>query len=158
MNQNLKKPLIILAGIILFIFVIFLYRNVIAVPYRTQCGIYTEKSISIDRVAIQALIADDYCKKTLGLSGKNDLDAYEGMLFLFNTSGTYPFWMKDMKFPLDIIWISSDFSVVGIEKSLSPDTYPEIFGKNYTAQYVLELPAGFADANDIKVGDRVSFL
>ena len=72
--------------------------------------------------------------------------------------------MKDMNFPLDMVWVSADFHIVGIEKNVSSDTYntvnpslSETFGQNYIAQYVIELPAGYSDKNNIKVGNKISF-
>ena len=55
-----------------------------------------------------------------GLSIKNTLNESEGMLFPFDTPGEYSFWMKDMKFPIDIIWIDSNYKIVYIEKNLQP--------------------------------------
>ena len=63
--------------------------------------------------------------------------------------------MKDMLFPLDIIWISSDFHIVHIEKNLSAQTYPTIYYPNAPAEYVLEISAGESDKNNIKIGDLV---
>ena len=93
----------------------------------------------------------------LGLSGRDSLASSSGMIFIFDKAGNHGFWMKDMNFPLDILWINDNFEIVGIEKSLSPSTYPNSFGEKYFAKYVLEVSASFCDKNNIKVGDKIIF-
>jgi len=93
-----------------------------------------------------------------GLSGRKELKENEGMLFIFNQADKYSFWMKDMNFALDIIWISEDFKVVYIKKNALPESYPESFVPNQKAKYVLEVSASFGDINNLKEGDRVEFL
>jgi uncharacterized membrane protein (UPF0127 family) len=102
-------------------------------------------------------VADTQYLLEKGLSGHAPLASNEGMLFIFQTPDTYGFWMKDMLFPLDIIWIGSDLRIVSIEKSLSPDTYPQVFYPVSPALYVLEIPAGESDALHLKIGDSVQF-
>lgn len=93
-----------------------------------------------------------------GLSGRNKLKEEEGMLFVFNHIGQYSFWMKDMNFALDIIWIGEDFNVVYIKKNALPESYPETFTPNGDTKYVLEVLAGFSEKNNLKVGEKVEFL
>lgn len=124
--------------------------------YKTICGEYEEGQVMVGSKVVSVDIADDQCKLMLGLSGKTALsDA--GMIFVFPQTGSYGFWMKDMNFSLDIIWIDDNYKVSGIVKNLSPDTYSKSYGQQYTARYVLEVPAGFADSNNIKAGDEVIF-
>jgi hypothetical protein len=88
-----------------------------------------------------------------GLSGHTPLSANSGMIFIFDKPDNYGFWMKDMNFPLDIIWIGEDFRVVHIEKNLAPDTYPAVYYPGTPSKYVLEIYAGESDKNNIKIGD-----
>lgn len=90
-----------------------------------------------------------------GLSGRTGLAPDEGLLFVFEQEGNYSFWMKDMRFSIDILWIDSAGTIVYIEPSVSPDTYPQSFDPKANALYVLELPAGYAVAHDVVVGDVV---
>ena len=55
-----------------------------------------------------------------GLAVKNQLKENEAMLFIFKESAKHSFWMKDMKFPINIIWLDSDGKVVHIEQNLQP--------------------------------------
>lgn len=93
-----------------------------------------------------------------GLSGRSQLKEDESMFFVFDQLGRYPFWMKDMKFPIDIIWIGPDLRVIYIKKNAQPESYPETYGPDLDAKYVLEVVSGFSDKNNLKVGDRVEFI
>lgn len=124
--------------------------------YKTVCGEYEKGEVKISEVLLSVNIADSNCKRTLGLSGKPSLNE-EGMMFVFEKMGNYTFWMKNMLFPIDIIWIDDNFNIVGIEKNLSPDSYPKSFGEKYQALYVLEVPTSYSEKNNIKVGDKIVF-
>jgi hypothetical protein len=79
------------------------------------------------------------------------------MLFEFPASGYYPFWMKDMRFPIDIIWISANKKVVKVQKDLQPSSYPRTFSSAEPAQYILELKAGEAAQLGLANGTIVYF-
>ena len=92
-----------------------------------------------------------------GLSNRSELLENEGILFVFEHPGKYPFWMKDMNFAIDIIWIGNDMRVVYIKKYARPEEYPNTYVPNKDAKYVLEVVSGFSDKNNLQVGDRVEF-
>lgn len=96
--------------------------------------------------------------QALGLSGRESLKENEGMLFIFPQPGNYPFWMKDMNFPIDIIWLTEDFEVVYIKKDARPELFPESYGPEEDSKYVLEVVSGFSEKNNLQVGDRVEFV
>jgi uncharacterized membrane protein (UPF0127 family) len=102
-------------------------------------------------------VSDTAYTKTKGLSGRDPLKTNEGMIFLFEKPEKEGFWMKDMKFSIDIIWIDENMSVIHIEKSLSPDTYPKVYYPESPAKYVLEVSSGQADALGLKLGDKIEF-
>ena len=110
--------------------------------------------ITLDGVPIFVSIAATEEARARGLSGRPYLAVNRGMLFVFETDGRHAFWMHDMLFSIDILWISHG-RVVDIEKNLSPDTFPTIFTPDSNARYVLELPAGFSDAHGVGVGSEV---
>lgn len=122
-----------------------------------ECGIYSVGNLKVASTTIDILISDNDCKRILGLSGSMPLKEGEGMFFVFENEGYYPFWMKEMLYSIDIFWISKDFEILGIEKNLSPDTYPNIFGEKFWIKYVLEIPANYSEKNNIKVGDKIFF-
>lgn len=82
------------------------------------------------------------------------------MLFVFNSEASWTFWMKDMRFRLDIIWFDSQRRVVFAEQNLQPCT-PQ-FCPTYTpplaAMYVLEVNAGFVAAHLVSNGESFNFL
>lgn len=111
----------------------------------------------INELTLNIDIADTPHKQEQGLSGKLDLKDDEGMLFVFNTTETKGFWMKDMLFPIDIIWMDENLIVVYVDKNLSPDTYPTIFYPPSPVKYILEVNSGFSDRNNVKIGDELIF-
>ncbi len=112
-------------------------------------------TVQIGGETIRITVAATEAAREQGLSGRTELADDEGMLFVFPRDGNYAFWMKDMLFSIDIIWISPDGRVVHIAPNVSPTTYPEDFVSPTPARYVLEVPAGFADAHGVNVGDIV---
>jgi uncharacterized membrane protein (UPF0127 family) len=116
--------------------------------------------ITISNVILQADVALSSEEQTKGLSIKDSLKSNEGMIFPYESPRTLSFWMKDMKFPIDILWLDADKKVVHIEEGLQPCS-PLLPCPSYTpdvqAQYVLETVAGFSSANEITMGTPVEF-
>ncbi len=77
------------------------------------------------------------------------------MLFVFPKEDRYGFWMKDMLTSIDIIWLSDTGSILGIEASASPATYPNVFYPPEPVRYVLETRAGEAARRGWIVGTVV---
>jgi len=77
------------------------------------------------------------------------------MLFVFDTPAKYGFWMKDMNFDLDMVWIDANNKVLAITKSISKDSYPQVFNPPSAVKYVLEVPSGFSDRAGLKVGQML---
>jgi uncharacterized membrane protein (UPF0127 family) len=92
-----------------------------------------------------------------GLAGRPCITDTEGMLFSFKQPGQYPFWMKGMKFPIDIIWIGADHRVTAVEVNESPSTYPDKFVNQKPAQYVLEIKANLSRQLKVEIGSPVTF-
>lgn len=98
-------------------------------------------------------IADTQMLQAKGLSGRRSLKPNEGMLFIFPAPGFYGFWMKDMKIPIDIIWIDAERMVVDMWENATPDSYPKVYTPRIEAKYVLEVEAGFSSKFLLKRGD-----
>lgn len=88
--------------------------------------------------------------RSLGLSNRETLDPFDGLLLVFKESDYHGVWMKDMNFPLDIIWLDQNGKVVHLEKTIQPQTYPQSFKPEKKASFVLELKAGKIDQLEIK--------
>ena len=88
---------------------------------------------------------------------RKSLGPNEGMLFVFDQAGFYPFWMKNTLIPLDIIWIDERWRIVSVAESVPPcradpcPTYPPAGD----ALYVVEVAAGFARTHRVARGDRL---
>jgi len=117
----------------------------------------TKESILINDKRVFVEIADEAKEQILGLSGRERLDDDAGLLFIFDPVQSPGFWMKDMKFPIDIIWIGADGTILGIEKSIAPETYPKNFFPPSPIKYVLEINSGWSEENNIKLGDKLKF-
>jgi len=93
-----------------------------------------------------------------GLSGRESLGEDEGMLFVFASSREWGFWMPDMNFPLDIIWVDVNGSIVHIEPDMQPCGSGEciIYYPDESARYVVEVNAGYALTNNVSVGQLVN--
>lgn len=91
-----------------------------------------------------------------GLGQRDYLGEFEGMLFIFSEADTYAFHMKDMRFPIDIIWIRSNV-VVDISKNVPVPTGPDlpVYRPGTKADMVLEVNANFTNRHHIKQGDKV---
>jgi len=105
-------------------------------------------------------IADSDEEMVKGLSDRKNLDENKGMLFIFEEKGKYSFWMRNVNFPLDIIYISDD-TIVDIVRNAEPkkegDTEIPVFEPKEEANYVLEINGGLSDKHKIETGDKVVF-
>ncbi len=97
-------------------------------------------------------IADTPALREQGLSRRTEIPHDYGMLFVFDTPERAGFWMKDMQVPIDIIWLDEEGAILGIERSLSPDTYPQAYYPPVAVRYVLETRAGEAALKGWEVG------
>jgi hypothetical protein len=95
--------------------------------------------------------------RELGLGGRSSLARDQGMLFTFDTSGIYPFWMKGMKFPIDIVWIDKGTvkDVVTLHEPKDETSMPEWHAPTSFADRVLEINAGEAKTFGLSPGVRV---
>ncbi len=113
--------------------------------------------LQIGEKEIYAEVAISIEDRIKGLSGRADLSENQGMLFVYDKPDIYSFWMKDMNFPIDIIWIDQDYKIVDIAENISPDSFPQTFQPLKPAQYILEVNAGFSARNGIEIGNVAYF-
>ena len=103
-------------------------------------------------------VADTDTARIKGLSGVSHLPPGGGLFMDFQADDTWGIWMKDMKIPLDIVWLNKAKQVVYIVKDVSPNLgTSKIFQPSQPARYVLELPQGTVDAAGIKMGGIAQF-
>ncbi len=145
--------------IIYYIIIIFIAIFLIYTGTESILPTYSKMSgpqVVIGSKPIRVMVADSLEKQLQGLSDRSGLCPDCGMLFVFPQAQTRNFWMKDMRFPLDIIWISGS-TIVKIDKRLPPegDAPVNIYGSDAPVNYVLEVNGGYCDAFNIKVGDEI---
>jgi len=105
-------------------------------------------------------IVDSVEERQQGLMFRESLDRDKGMLFIFEQSGVYAFWMKNTLIPLDIIWINSEKEIVFIAKDAQPceaDEACQSINPGKEALYVLEVNAGVTTEINLEVGDKLDF-
>ncbi|MFA6594463.1 MAG: DUF192 domain-containing protein [Candidatus Buchananbacteria bacterium] len=140
---QIKKSLILS----LALFFNLLITGCVAVKTVDKYVYFGEKKITVELVTTEA-------DKAKGLSDRQSLCADCGMLFVYNTPSAHNFWMKNMNFPLDIIWLK-DNQIVGISENLLPATNQptDIYASPGPVNAVLEVNAGFVAKTGVKVGD-----
>lgn len=159
-EKNYQSLLLFAAGVV--VLVLFLW---IVMHNGAFSGFVSPASgsgtVYFGNTAVSVEVESTPAAREQGLSGRVSLPAGHGMLFVFDSDYPWGFWMKDMNFPIDIIWADSSGRVVTVLPSVSPETYntspPQTFKPSLPARYVLEVPAGFAAANNIYEGVQMSF-
>lgn len=141
------KKLIAGAAILITLFSLWFYSRH---PLQT--------TVSVRDATFLADVAVTGKEKELGLGNRKDLPKDHGMLFVYDHKEKYPFWMKNMHFPIDIIWID-DRTIVDITKNVPVSNNPidslPIYYPAVPVDKILEINAGLSDIYSISVGDRV---
>ena len=156
----IKTGFIILMAIFFTLFLNTVFYKSRALPFKfsmKELNFEDTTYINIAGKNIKAEIVDSDEERNKGLGGRKSIGKDEGMLFIFPTPANYSFWMKDMRFPIDIIWIDENKKISAISENVSPDTYPTSFSSSEPVKYVLEVNAGWVDRNGLKMGEKVEF-
>jgi hypothetical protein len=160
-----KQLILPLVGVALFVILVGIFTQKsgsidLSKYFPGAMGIQ-KKTLTVGEKVLSVEIVNTEISREKGLSGRTSLPTDSGMLFVFETKKVSPiFWMKGMLFPLDIIWIA-DGKIVKIDKNVqapsanTPDDKLKKFSSNQPVDYVLEVNAGFADNNNVKVGDTI---
>lgn len=127
--------------------------------FRTILGLTTKSELSVGDQQIWVELAKTPKEWEKGLSNRESLENVDGMLFIFPYSHIPLFWMKDTKFALDMIWINRGV-IVDITKDVPVSTSDKLptYSPKSPADNVLEVPSGWSDAHNIKVGDTVFLI
>jgi uncharacterized membrane protein (UPF0127 family) len=156
-NKNriyIIAAIIIVAGVCVF----FLFFRSTAIPNSPVAADdqMNFKTIQIGGAMIKAELAVTQAEQIQGLSGRTSLATSTGMFFVFDYSSNWGIWMKDMKFPIDVLWISDALKVSDIVENMQPSSYPYDYLPHTPARYVLEVPVGTVKKNGIAVGQDVA--
>lgn len=139
-----------LLALLVILIIVFLGFSVLVYSF------LNDKQIVVNNHRIDTVVAETKEARAKGLGGWNRLGKDQGMLFKYSDNGVYCVWMKDMKFNIDVVWISDANKVVDIKENLSPETYPEVFCPDEDAKYFLEIPSGSVSKFGVRINDVVS--
>ena len=112
----------------------------------------TGKKISVE-------VADTVEKRSLGLGKRSGLENGWGMLFVFEKRKQHDFWMKDMEFPFDVVWLDNH-RIAYILRNVQPaksGVIPPVMTPPVAGNFVLEIDAGRADELKLQVGQRLKY-
>jgi len=148
----MKKILALFTILLLIVIVVLTAQN-----YLKNSG-SKSPTATINNHTFKLELAKTQKEKEIGLSKKEMLEKNAGMLFLFERPAYYSFWMKNMKFPIDIIYIRND-RIVTIHKNVKPPKNPNeslpIYNSKEPADTVLEINAGLSEKYNFKEKDLV---
>ncbi len=165
----MKKDLFLIGGLVLFILALLIagkimgFSGLASPSLSNKATDGTKTSVSIKDLSIDAEIASTTDSQTKGLSDRANLPTGRGMLFIYDDESSRSFWMKNVSFPLDIIWIDSNYKIVGIDRNIQTelgksDSELAHYGQAFQSQYVLEINGGTASKNNIQIGDTAHFV
>jgi uncharacterized protein len=114
-----------------------------------------QSALSLAGYNYSMTVVKDGPELTRGLSGTDNLPNDQAMLFVFPNDDLWGIWMKDMNYPIDIVWLDSDRTVVHTVQNALPSSYPNTtFKPPVPARYVIELSSGTIERTGIKIGDH----
>jgi uncharacterized membrane protein (UPF0127 family) len=151
MREHFLPILTVLAIVLCIGILAYNYFAPRAVPYLEN----QIPGVTVRDVGIDAIIADTEEERVQGLSGFSGLGPREGLLMIFDRSDYHAIWMKDMNFPIDIIWIGEDLTIIDVTEGITPESYPAIFEPSTPARMALEVNARFVATHKLKIGDPV---
>tara|TARA_B100000029_G_C16917132_1_gene719952 strand:+ start:95 stop:562 length:468 start_codon:yes stop_codon:yes gene_type:complete len=153
--MNLRKTIFIPISISLCAIQLFTFNQSFA-----EKIVYSQAIVTTSKgEEIPVEVADTHKKRSLGLGKRNSLKKGWGMLFVFEKRKPHRFWMKDMQFPLDIIWLDNHRIVHIINNAKPSDSMdePEVLTSPVPVNFVLEISAGRAAKLRLKKGQRMKF-
>lgn len=125
-------------------------------PEKPTLHIHTQDAVH----DVTVEIADNDEERARGLMWRDSVPENTGMLFIYPEDIDAVFWMKNMKVPIDMIFITSQKTVDTIHHSVPPclaDQTCARYSSEGLVRYILEVRAGYAKENNIQIGDNISF-
>ncbi len=145
---ELNYPFPVLVFVVVFVIVFLAY-------YKSDKKFAVVES---NDIRVNAEVADNFAKQAAGLMFREKLGKNDGMIFVFRKEDYHKFWMMNVKFPLDFIWIGSNKTVVDVTENAQLCLVNcTNFTSKEKAQYVLEVNAGFIKENKILIGTKSDF-
>ncbi len=114
----------------------------------------------LTRAVLKAEIADSKEERTKGLGYRESLATDSGLLFIHDNSQKYTYWMKGMRFPIDIMWIQNN-TIADITSNVPPPVEGQTddslvrYSPTTGVNRVLETNSGFVSTNNVQIGDKI---
>lgn len=169
----MKKDLVFIGGLFLVLGALLIFGgSFTSLGFVSRKGLVSSSTksaavsgmwkVKIKSLDVNATVAANSNDQKKGLSKRSSLPLNEGMIFVFDQVGPYPFWMKDMKFAIDIIWLDDQKKVVDIatDVPIQPGKSERdliVYKPKDDSKYVLEVNAGLSALNNIQIGDVAEF-
>ena len=162
----MKQIILPILGVIIFIVGVGLFTQKVqdgklSFPIKKSAEVSPKSEVKINDITIPVEVAKTEIQRRNGLSNLDNLPEGEGMFFVFAQKDIKPpFWMKDMKFAIDILWIN-DGKIIQINKDVQPpapgtsDDKLLLYVPSQPIDYVLEVNAGFTDEHNIIIGNEI---
>lgn len=154
------KTKVLVAGAVLLVSIIALSIFLITYQKTFSCEgeVYKhEATIKTSTGSLSAEVLKDDQERKQGLSGRKCLPKNGAVIFEHQEVDLHGYWMKEMRFPLDIVWLDQDKKVVDIAEGVSPESYPDVFRPDKPAKFVIELNTRSASGFGIDIGDELSW-
>ena len=153
--MNLRKTFFISINVSLCIIQLFTFNQSFAEEFVYSHAIVTTSTVE----GIPVEVADTLKKRSLGLGKRASLKKGWGMLFVFEKRKPHRFWMKDMHFSLDIIWLDNHriVHIIHNAKPANSRDEPKVMTSPVPVNFVLEIAAGRAAKLSLKTGQRMKF-
>lgn len=146
-NQKIKKSYIILFCILIavgFLLRFFEYR-------------FSDTYVTLNDEKLHVLVAKSPKQMYRGLGVRENLGEFDGMIFIYSSEASHPMVMRDMRFSIDIVWLRNGV-VVDIAPNLPIFPQDRLYIPREVNNTVLELPAGWSKAHNVKIGDSLKVL
>lgn len=143
-QQKIKKSHLITLGLVAFF----------GIALRLWQFHYNTEHVILKNEKLYVQLAETPKQWYKGLGGRENMGEFDGMFFLFPFFEKHVFVMRDMKFSIDIVWFNAG-KVVDIAPSVPVHPQDMQYTPRALANAVLELPAGWAEAHKLQIGDRL---
>lgn len=148
--NKIVKPLIFIVLVASVFLVLFLVKKT-----SEYNSFEHEIQIKINNtITLKTDVSTTNKERMIGLSKYEKLSEDQAMLFVFEKKGFYSFWMRDMKFPIDIIWLDENKTIVSIKENADPVSFPQSYTPESESLFVVETVAGFVQKNNLEKGQQ----
>lgn len=135
---------------------ILLVGTLVLVSEKSNSNTPTTTKILLPTETLTATILDTPVAAQKGLSGQTSLPSKQAVLMVFPEPGRYGIWMPEMKFPIDVIWLDQNQTIVYLIPNMSPNSYPQTFYPTKPAKFILEANIKTIENNHLQLGDRIN--